>query len=694
MILILGYICYDAKKIKSSVFFPLIVVSSISFASDHSLWIVNNTNQDLYLNNLKIPAHSTASKLMLNATTVSDLGVIHTATSSNGPSVYFDPAASSSVGTDISPISETVDTRDNMLASILGNNDTSASSNPQAFGSTNIQIVTYNPPNFSFSGTELTLNVNGGSYNQPTLALSWPTPSSVYSSVESKSATVSASGLGDSTQLLEKGPDSMSTTPGSVQGEVTYPLDISSGESQVFQFKWWLHLNLDQFLPLKYSSSSVPPNAISGDYLLEINSAPTNTSDVKDFYMFGDSLSDNHMLYGLSNGSMPRGDYYDGRFANGENWVDLLSMLDGIPMYDYAVADANIMPIGSQSDNYHPSDDLVQEDKYGIPVVAGANDNPNIPDLMEELDAANPSMSKKISEGQQIVIGVLMGGDDFKHIFDENDLSPSDEITTKDAEDAADTLVDDLSAEVAQLESLPSSSGKPQPIIFVEEVPNFQLAPLFRNTPAAELFSEVFNKTVASKLKSSPLNYVLDDSAKSVIDALNANPTMYGINSDGPSNVSDNILWGNLSNGNFNDYNILGFTGYTKSDGGSPCNRQYDCLSLDINIAGELGYNRENAGKTMFAGYMHPSSKVYALSADEVFYNLSRNMTSDGDTIIDSSAFKNDKLQQDILSYGGVLNSEAMSSSDIIDQLNWARESRPDWANGYNYNTNAFMHNL
>jgi thermolabile hemolysin len=98
---------------------------------------------------------------------------------------------------------------------------------------------------------------------------------------------------------------------------------------------------------------------------------------VVDVVAFGDSLSDNGNLYWLTAGAIPDSRYFEGRFSNGQVWVEYLAAAKGAELDDFAFGGAStgggfIIPsLKGQINGWQPQGAL-QETLFTI--WAGAND--------------------------------------------------------------------------------------------------------------------------------------------------------------------------------------------------------------------------------------------------------------------------------------------------------------------------------
>lgn len=180
-------------------------------------------------------------------------------------------------------------------------------------------------------------------------------------------------------------------------------------------------------------------------------------------YVFGDSLSDNGNLYGLTGGAMPAEPYWDGRFSNGPVAAEVLAQGLGLgsgAFHDMAIGGAQTgsalsIDMGSQLDVYFMALGSASADPDALYLVwGGANDLrggaalqptvqnlvdivgalytkgarnfllPNIPDLgltPEGLASGNPGGATALSEAFNSALAVAYAGLadalDYEHFF-------------------------------------------------------------------------------------------------------------------------------------------------------------------------------------------------------------------------------------------------------------------------------------
>lgn len=117
-----------------------------------------------------------------------------------------------------------------------------------------------------------------------------------------------------------------------------------------------------------------------------------NASTITGIYVFGDSLSDNGNMYALSQHNIPSVPYADGRFSNGQVWVEYLNTALGLPpnsLNDYAFGGSltnSDQPPGliQQSSNY--LDNHLNLDPQGLYIIWSGANNYLYPDEVEISD--------------------------------------------------------------------------------------------------------------------------------------------------------------------------------------------------------------------------------------------------------------------------------------------------------------------
>jgi phospholipase/lecithinase/hemolysin len=195
-------------------------------------------------------------------------------------------------------------------------------------------------------------------------------------------------------------------------------------------------------------------------------------------FVYGDSLSDNGNLYGVS--GIPPAPYYNGRFSNGPVAVEQLAAQLGAPLSDFAWGGATT-GIGNSGDG-------------GSQTSLGAF---GLPGMLSEL-AAYPVPPALISSSLFVVWG---GANDFE------------------AGGSVTNAITDINAIVASLQA----SGATH--ILVPGLPDLGLTPEFYGDAAATAFSQQFNQGLQSTL---PSGVVYSD-LYSLLNLVTQNPGAYGL---------------------------------------------------------------------------------------------------------------------------------------------------------------------
>ncbi|MFS1900355.1 SGNH/GDSL hydrolase family protein [Vibrio lentus] len=152
-------------------------------------------------------------------------------------------------------------------------------------------------------------------------------------------------------------------------------------------------------------SSNVNPT-----YYVTISNLPKNKTKYQEVFLFGDSLSDTHNSFSISGGDLPKGPFYNGRWADGLMWPDYISLLTGIPINNYAFGGMRI----SQRFDANMSSAL-HLNKLGFDIVLMPTGLPMSPSLLDELRTALPHLKsklKKTDKTKKILTTFLMGGND------------------------------------------------------------------------------------------------------------------------------------------------------------------------------------------------------------------------------------------------------------------------------------------
>jgi len=94
---------------------------------------------------------------------------------------------------------------------------------------------------------------------------------------------------------------------------------------------------------------------------------------------FGDSLSDSGNVYVATNGHIPASPYYDGRFTNGPNYVDLLASATGLSSQPFLSGGPNYAVAGAMTSGFPdglPYDFLSQVGIFKNEIALGIRDKP------------------------------------------------------------------------------------------------------------------------------------------------------------------------------------------------------------------------------------------------------------------------------------------------------------------------------
>ena len=195
-------------------------------------------------------------------------------------------------------------------------------------------------------------------------------------------------------------------------------------------------------------------------------------------FVYGDSLSDNGNLYGVS--GIPPAPYYNGRFSNGPVAVEQLAAQLGAPLHDFAWGGATT-GIGNSGDG-------------GSQTSLGAF---GLPGMLSEL-AAYPVPPALVSTSLFIVWG---GANDFE------------------AGGSVANAITDINVIVASL------LGSGATHILVPGLPDLGLTPEFYGDATATAFSQQFNQGLQSTL---PAGVVYSD-LYGLLNSVTQNPAAYGL---------------------------------------------------------------------------------------------------------------------------------------------------------------------
>ena len=146
-------------------------------------------------------------------------------------------------------------------------------------------------------------------------------------------------------------------------------------------------------------------------YLIQVAELPKNQTPYSDIFFFGDSLTDSHNAFSISGGDLPKGVFYNGRWADGLMWPDYVSMLTGIPGHNYAFGgmrvtrrfDANLSA-------------ATHIEKLNTDIIFMPSGFPMSPSLEDELNVAMPHLKRRLrsaSVERKVMTTFLMGGNDF-----------------------------------------------------------------------------------------------------------------------------------------------------------------------------------------------------------------------------------------------------------------------------------------
>jgi len=95
---------------------------------------------------------------------------------------------------------------------------------------------------------------------------------------------------------------------------------------------------------------------------------------------FGDSLSDSGNVYAATDGHIPAAPYYDGRFTNGPNYVDLLASATGLSSEPFLTGGPNYAVAGAMTSGFPdglPYDFLSQVEIFKNEITLGIRDKPD-----------------------------------------------------------------------------------------------------------------------------------------------------------------------------------------------------------------------------------------------------------------------------------------------------------------------------
>ncbi len=394
-------------------------------------------------------------------------------------------------------------------------------------------------------------------------------------------------------------------------------------------------------------------------YDVIINALPSNQTNFDEAYVFGDSLSDNHIVYDASYGNLPKGPFYDGRWTNGLNWVDQLQKATGLPVLDFAFGGADIADMMTENKVKKPTEVVVQG-------IAGTSGVPRVPNLEQEIFASafhSPQISTNfngnipatatqatttanlfkgpsayqyiaatLAKPRRVAIFVLMGGNDYWNHFHSN--NPNDNDVKIFAQSLANTEMDDLARINLNLISAASqakyhscSQGKCNlPQIFVLTLPNLALVPSYSNAVEPGNFSIYLNNDLQAAVKiynahHSNCNNFHIIPLYSFVQAIAKNPALFGYSSASSNDPKEASIFGTWSTAypmHTNAFNFMGAQGYSTTD------YLTDTLVVHValNLLPALAYQQAAINKFIFAGKTHPSAKTHALISYDIDYWL------------------------------------------------------------------------
>lgn len=155
-----------------------------------------------------------------------------------------------------------------------------------------------------------------------------------------------------------------------------------------------------------YTSTHYQPT-----YLIQVSELPKNQTHYSDIFFFGDSLTDTHNAFSISGGDLPKGVFYNGRWADGLMWPDYVTMFTGIPSHNYAFGG---MRVSRRFDANLSAATHIE--KLNTDIVFMPSGFPMSPSLEDELSVAMPHLKRRLARAKverKVMTTFLMGGNDF-----------------------------------------------------------------------------------------------------------------------------------------------------------------------------------------------------------------------------------------------------------------------------------------
>jgi phospholipase/lecithinase/hemolysin len=252
----------------------------------------------------------------------------------------------------------------------------------------------------------------------------------------------------------------------------------------------------------------------------EAKAATLATGDINSLYVFGDSLSDTGNVFTATNGASPPAPYFQGRFSNGEIWIDKLSQKLGLPLTPaFKITSGQAAPTAGI--NF----------AVGGSTTGTANTfDPNLPGLQQQVgifssivptqQAANPN-----------ALYVLWGG--------ANDYLPTQSTTFVPYQDTT-TTINNLSSAA---QSLANRGAKN---IMVVDLPDLGEVPLTRGTQGASALSNLttqHNSQLVQAIKSSVGESVniIPFQVSSLFEQTLADPSKFGFTNTTEACLNPNV---------------------------------------------------------------------------------------------------------------------------------------------------------
>jgi thermolabile hemolysin len=152
-------------------------------------------------------------------------------------------------------------------------------------------------------------------------------------------------------------------------------------------------------------------NSMSYNYQIWSNDSGSQGNAINKIIAFGDSLSDNHNMYNLSDWIIPDSNsWFVGHFSNGNNWVEYTAANLNLPIYDWAVGDAGV----NETDLVIPS--LIDEEQSWASTMQSAQNYQAANTLFTVLIGANDiksgdaTVAQVVADETQMIQSLISSG--------------------------------------------------------------------------------------------------------------------------------------------------------------------------------------------------------------------------------------------------------------------------------------------